>query len=101
MTSAREVKPAGRALADAVAEVRARAHHRPRPRTTALVLDLPDEAPKRSTCAPGGAFFEAFMRLAADGARPTVVLASRAADRDHLTARGITETVTVDDVDRP
>ncbi|MEU9996264.1 glycosyl hydrolase [Streptomyces sp. NPDC050848] len=101
LTSSREVKPAGRALADAVAEVRARAHHRPRPRTTALVLDLPDEAPKRSTCAPGGAFFEAFMRLAADGARPTVVLASRAADRDHLTARGITETVTVDDVDRP
>ncbi|MFD0144867.1 MULTISPECIES: glycoside hydrolase 5 family protein [unclassified Streptomyces] len=94
------VKPAGRALADAVAEFRALAH-RPRPRTTALVLDLPDEAAKRSACAPGGAFFEAFMRLAADGARPAVVLASRASDRDHLTARGITETVTVDDVDRP
>ncbi|MER7954643.1 glycosyl hydrolase [Streptomyces sp. NPDC096030] len=94
------VKPAGRALADAVAEFRALAH-RPRPRTTALVLDLPDEAAKRSTCAPGGSFFEAFMRLAADGARPAVVLASRASDRDHLTARGITETVTVDDVDRP
>lgn len=99
LTSERKVKPAGRALAEAVAEVRARAHHRPLPRTTALVLDLPDEAPKRSTCAPGGAFFEAFMRLAADGARPAVVLASRASDRDHLSARGITETVSVDDVD--
>ncbi|MFC8275884.1 glycosyl hydrolase [Streptomyces sp. NPDC057271] len=99
LTGGGAVKPAGRALADAVAEFRGLAH-RPRARTTALVLDLPDEA-ERSACAPGGAFFEAFMRLAADGARPTVVLASRASDRDHLTARGITETVTVDDVDRP
>ncbi|WP_254705594.1 glycoside hydrolase 5 family protein [Streptomyces vilmorinianum] len=99
LTNDREVKPAGRALAEVVAEARTRTHQ-PRPRSTALVLDLPDDAPKRSTCAPGGAFFEAFMRLAADGARPAAVLASRASDRDHLTARGITETVTVDDVGR-
>ncbi|MEU6949359.1 glycosyl hydrolase [Streptomyces sp. NPDC046316] len=105
LTNDREVKPAGRALADAVAEFRRRPS-RPQPRTTALILDLPaddlpGEASKRSTCAPGGAYFEAFMKLAADGARPAAVLASRASDRDHLTARGITETVTVDDVDRP
>ncbi|MGW6567789.1 glycoside hydrolase 5 family protein [Streptomyces sp. NPDC054975] len=100
LTTDREVKPAGRALAETVAEFRAGPRH-PRPRTTALVLDLPEDSAKRSTCAPGGAFFEAFMRLGADGARPAVVLASRAADRDHLSARGITETVTVDDVDRP
>ncbi|MEU9860127.1 glycosyl hydrolase [Streptomyces sp. NPDC047971] len=99
LTTERTVKPAGRELAEAVARARARTR-RPRPRSTALVLDLPDDAPKRSTCAPGGAFFEAFMRLAADGARPSVVLASKTADRDHLSARGITETVTVDDVGR-
>ncbi|MFJ8667528.1 glycosyl hydrolase [Streptomyces sp. NPDC093600] len=95
LTTGREVKPAGRELARVVAELRTR-EPRPRPRTTALVLDLPDEATGRSVCAPGGVFFEAFMRLAADGARPAVVLASRAADRDHLIGRGITETVTVD-----
>jgi hypothetical protein len=99
LTTDRRVKPAGRALAEAVAEARAQPR-RPRPRGTALILDLPDDAPKRSTCGPGGAFFEAFMRLAADGVRPAAVLASRASDRDHLSARGITETVTVDDVGR-
>ncbi|WP_327070416.1 glycosyl hydrolase [Kitasatospora sp. NBC_01250] len=99
LTNDQQVKPAGRALAEAVAEARANGR-RPLPRTTALVLDLPLDAPKRSTCAPGGAFFEAFMRLAADGARPTALLAEHAADQAHLTARGITEVVTVEDVDR-
>ncbi|MET8546560.1 glycosyl hydrolase, partial [Kitasatospora sp. NPDC004799] len=41
---------------------------------------------------------EAFMRLAADGARPTAVLAERAEDRAHLAARGITEVVHPSDV---
>ncbi|MEU8761519.1 glycosyl hydrolase [Streptomyces sp. NPDC048659] len=95
LTNDRRVKPAGRALADAVAEARATATA-PAPRTTALVVDLPADAPKRSGCAPGGAYFEAFMRLAADGARPAVVLAERAADPAYLAARGITELVTPD-----
>ncbi len=98
LTNDRQVKPAGRALARAVAEARDR-WRPPHARHTALVLDLPDDAPKRSTCAPGGAFFEAFMRLAADGARPTAVLAEHAFDPGHLDARGITEVVTVEDVD--
>ncbi|MEV8629423.1 glycosyl hydrolase [Streptomyces sp. NBC_01268] len=93
LTTDRRVKPAGRALAEAVAEARA-ATPAPAPRRTALVLDLPDEGPKRSACAPGGAYFEAFMRLAADGARPAVVLAARADDPAYLAARGITELVT-------
>lgn len=97
LTNDRKVKPAGRTIAEIVAEVRAR-DHRPPPRSTALLLDLPDAAPKRSTCAPGGTFFEAFMRLSAAGARPAVVLAGRAVDPEHLAARGITELVTVKDV---
>ncbi|GAA1976321.1 glycoside hydrolase 5 family protein [Kitasatospora viridis] len=97
LTTEQRVKPAGRALAGALAAARDD-WHPPRPRTTALVLDLPDAAPKRSTCGPGGAFFEAFMRLAADGARPTVLLAERVADHAGLSARGITEIVTVEDV---
>ncbi|WP_035840280.1 glycoside hydrolase 5 family protein [Kitasatospora azatica] len=97
LTNDRQVKPAGRSLARLVAE--ARANGRPaRPRTTALVLDLPEQVTKRSLCAPGGAFFEAFMRLAESGARPTVVLAARASDQQHLAARGITEVVTVDQI---
>jgi hypothetical protein len=55
-------------------------------RTTALVLP----SPERALAAPGGAFFEAWMRRAADGERPAVVLASRAGDPAHLAARGVT-----------
>ncbi|MFC5805156.1 glycoside hydrolase 5 family protein [Streptomyces formicae] len=99
MTSDREVKPAGKTIARIVEEQRARPC-RPAPRTTALVVDAGDDgtAPGRSVCAPGGAVFEAFARLTADGARPAVVLASRAHDAGHLAARGITEVVTPDQV---
>ena len=55
-------------------------------RTTALVLPEPG----RAVAAPGGAFFEAWMRRAAAGERPAVVLASRAADPAYLAARGAT-----------
>ncbi|MER6142571.1 glycosyl hydrolase [Streptomyces sparsogenes] len=99
LTNDRRVKPAGRALARAVREWRERPRP-PAPRTTALVLDAGDEeeAGRRSVCAPGGAFFEAWARAAARGSRPAVVLAQRAADTAHLAARGITEVVTVDQV---
>ncbi|NEC38917.1 glycosyl hydrolase, partial [Streptomyces rubrogriseus] len=55
----------------------------------------------RSACAPGGAVFDAFFRLVADGARPTTVLDTRAADTGHLAARGITEVVAPDQVTAP
>ncbi|MFE5295859.1 glycosyl hydrolase [Streptomyces sp. NPDC056632] len=102
LTTDRHVKPAGRALAEAVAEARA-ARPGPAARSTALVVDLPDDAAKRSACGPGGPYFEAFMRLAADGARPAVVLAARADDPAYLAARGITELVALDapGADRP
>ncbi|MFI1466467.1 glycosyl hydrolase [Streptomyces wuyuanensis] len=99
MTSDRDVKPAGRTIARIVREQRERPH-RPSPRTTALAVDAGDDdtAPRRSVCAPGGAVFEAFARLTADGVRPAAVLASRADDAAHLAARGITEVVTPDEV---
>jgi hypothetical protein len=68
----------------------------PAPRTTALVV--PADPAARSRCAPGGDVFEAFFRLTADGARPTTVLDTRAADRDHLAARALTHVVTPDQV---
>jgi hypothetical protein len=89
-------KPAAWAIAEIADTVRAK-WTAPAPRQTALVLELPEAAPKRSVCAPGGAFFEAYMNLAAAGARPTVVLAEFAADRAYLAARGITGLVTVED----
>lgn len=70
--------------------------HIPAPRTTALVV--PAHPSRRSLCAPGGPVYDAFFRLVADGARPTTVLDTHAADADHLTARGITEVVTSDQV---
>ncbi|MDI3386397.1 glycosyl hydrolase [Streptomyces sp. B-S-A8] len=99
LTNDRAVKPAGKAIAGIVEEWRGRAH-RPAPRTTALVLDTgPVTAPDRSVCAPGGAFFEAWAALTAQGVRPAVVLAESAYDKDHLAARGITATVTPEEVD--
>ncbi|MEW1719966.1 glycosyl hydrolase [Streptomyces sp. NPDC093109] len=116
LTNDRKVKPAGEALARTVEEWRGRTYA-PAPRTTALAVDIGDgdsdserdaadggdgggygTGPARSTCAPGGAFFEAFARLTEAGVRPTAVLASRAGDRDHLAARGITEVVHPDEV---
>ncbi|WP_369381583.1 glycosyl hydrolase [Streptomyces sp. cg36] len=94
LTSGRRIKPAGAAVARLAEAWRGR-EHRPAPRTTALVVDVGDEemAPRRSVCAPGGPVFEAFARLTADGVRPTTVLAGRAADKEHLALRGITEVV--------
>ncbi|MER7768425.1 glycosyl hydrolase [Kitasatospora sp. NPDC096140] len=99
LTTDGTVKPAGARLAAAAAEAR-RNWQPPKPRTTAVVVATGDEAtsPGRSVCGPGGPVFEAFMRLAEAGARPTAVLAERAADRDHLAARGITEVVRPEDV---
>jgi hypothetical protein len=47
----------------------------------------------RSVSGPGGAYFEEWMRLRAEGLRPAVVLAERAADEGYLAARGIKEVV--------
>ncbi|MEV0095018.1 glycosyl hydrolase [Streptomyces sp. NPDC050738] len=100
LTNDREVKPAGHAIARIVKEWRGRTYE-PAPRTTALVLDTGDTiaSPHRALCGPGGAFFEAWHRLTAQGVRPAVVLAGHAHDTEHLTARGITATVTPEEVD--
>ena len=85
LTTDNTVKPVGAALARAVAGTPPAAA----PRPTALVLDDAGGS-ARSASAPGGAYFEAWMRLAADRAATAVVLASRADDPARLAARGIT-----------
>ncbi|MFV0126289.1 glycoside hydrolase 5 family protein [Streptomyces sp. HMX112] len=104
LTADRAVKPQGRAVAEVAARLRA-AGGRPGPvrRPTALLLDVGDAetAPGRTTCAPGGVFFEAWARLAGAGVRASVVLADRAADRAHLAARGVSEVLDPYDVVRP
>ncbi|MEU7040872.1 glycoside hydrolase 5 family protein [Streptomyces varsoviensis] len=102
LTNDRRVKPAGEAIARAVREWRGR-EYRPAPRTTALVLDASgldasETAPVRAQCGPGGAYFEAWTRLAARGVRPAAVLAESANDAAYLAARGITELLTIDQV---
>jgi endo-1,4-beta-mannosidase len=92
LTNDRKPKEAARVL-ERAARTGSRAPGR---RTTALVV--PSDPASRSLCAPGGPVFDAYFRLAADGARPTTVLDTRAADQDHLSARGITEVVTTDQV---
>ncbi|NYE95294.1 endo-1,4-beta-mannosidase [Psychromicrobium silvestre] len=73
------------------------------PRTTALVLDVGEEqtAPGRAQCAPGGAFFEAWMSLAKAGARPGIVLESQREATDYLSGRGIQQLVEPGDVREP
>ncbi|MEU1168052.1 hypothetical protein ABZ372_50800, partial [Streptomyces sp. NPDC005921] len=85
----RRPKPIAHALADTVAELREK--RAVTARRTALVLDCTPAT--RSVSGPGGAFFEAWMRVRAEGVRPAVVLAERAADGHHLAARGIRELI--------
>lgn len=94
----RTLKAQGHSFARVAAEART-APRAPR-RSTALVLDAGDEtlAPGRATCEPGGAFFEAWMSLAMDGARPSVILASQVHDAGFLAARGITTVLSIHDV---
>ncbi len=100
LTSDRVVKPQGKALGDMAARVRAGTAPAPVRRTTALVLDVGDveTASNRGVCAPGGDFFEAWARLAAEGVRAGVVLAERAGDGGYLAERGVEELLRVPDV---
>lgn len=83
-------KPIADALAATVADLRDLPPS-PGPRETALVLDCTPAT--RSVSGPGGAYFEAWMRLRTEGVRPAVVLASRADDEGYLAARGIKDVV--------
>ncbi|WP_156761730.1 glycoside hydrolase 5 family protein [Microbacterium karelineae] len=88
------IKPTGRAFAELARELRSAPS--PAPVATALVLD--DAAATHARCAPGGGFFEAWMRAAArDGVGPQIVLRSRAQDRALLSARGIRRLIDTDD----
>lgn len=95
LTNDGRVKPGGEVLARLAKEWRGR-EYAPAVRTTAVVVD--DSTAARSACAPGGAVFEAFVRLVGDGVRPTTVLASKAGDSAHLAARGIREVVRAGEV---
>ncbi|MEU3843007.1 glycosyl hydrolase [Streptomyces sp. NPDC028635] len=92
LTNDRRPKDTARVLARAARTPR----DTPAPRTTALLV--PADPAQRSRCAPGGAVFDAFFGLVADGVRPTTVLDTRAQDTAHLAARGITEVVAPEQV---
>ena len=92
LTNDGRVKPAGESLARLAKEWRD-GRPAPAPRPTALVVDAGPDFSRRSVCAPGGAVFEAFARLVADGVRPAFVLAERVGDAAYLAARGIGEVV--------
>jgi endo-1,4-beta-mannosidase len=74
-------------LAEAVARAASSELPTPVDRTTALLFDG-----TRGESGPGGSFFEAWMRLAAEGRRPAIVLDDRP---EYLAARGVTEVLTV------
>jgi endo-1,4-beta-mannosidase len=97
LTGAQETKAAALSIARTIRQVRSDSYRPPPRRTTALVIEVQESAAKRSECGPGGACFEAYMRLAGAGVRPAVVLAERIQDQDYLARRGITNLITVDE----
>ncbi|MEU2870879.1 glycosyl hydrolase [Streptomyces olivoreticuli] len=96
LTNDRRAKPAGETFARLAREYRA-AGAAALPRSTALVVEAGEVAgaPLRAVCAPGGEYFEAWMRVASRGRRPACVLSQSVGDAGHLAARGITEVLTV------
>ncbi|MFI9723408.1 glycosyl hydrolase [Streptomyces sp. NPDC052396] len=94
LTNDHRVKPVGAELARFIRERRPAVVE---PRRTALLLDAgdPETAPGRGVCAPGGAFFSSWMRVASGGSRVGVVLGQRARDAGYLARRGIEEVVAV------
>ncbi|MGO2542640.1 glycoside hydrolase 5 family protein [Specibacter sp. AOP5-B1-6] len=94
LDSDRTVKPAGRRLAEIIAEEK----RNPTPlrqRSTALAFDAGDEATGigRSVTDPSGEVFAAWLELTARGENPTLVRESRLTDAAYLAARGITNVV--------
>ncbi|GAA0598368.1 cellulase family glycosylhydrolase [Kutzneria viridogrisea] len=89
-------KPLAETVSRAVRELRSTAPQ-PAVRKTALVFEGGGLDSRRES-GPGGAFFEAWMRLAAQGVRVATVLADRSDDSAYLAARGITELVQLGDV---
>jgi hypothetical protein len=99
-----QVKPLGRRFAEVVAEAR-RAGGRHAggragtpARSVAVVVDVDaDDLPlSRAALGPGGAVFERWHALRADGVAVAVVTSATAADPAALEARGIRELVRVD-----
>jgi endo-1,4-beta-mannosidase len=92
LTNHQTVKPQGAAVAEFGREYRENPSAAGQ-RTIALVLDAGGgtTGTNREQCAPGGAFFDAWMSLAMAGQRPAAVLAGKAEDSAYLAARGITD----------
>ena len=89
----RQVKPVGQRIAQLIAELH-RTPPAPIARPTALVL--PDDQFANDQDTQGWTFGDAYMQHIAAGIRPSVVLASRAADAAYLQARGITTLIWLD-----
>lgn len=85
LTVRNEVKPSGARFQQMVQDVRSGGYPVAVARPCAVVL--PDGR------TPDLSFADAFFGLVEEGVAPTVVLESRAADRGHLVARGITRLV--------
>ena len=89
-----QVKPAGQRIAQLIAEL-----HRtpPVPITRPIALVLPDDQFANDRNNRGWTFGDAYMQHIAAGVRPSVVLASCAADAAYLRARGITTLIWLND----
>ncbi len=95
LDSDRNPKPAGRRLAELIAEE----HRNPTPvvqRGTALSFNPGDEATgvDRSVTDPSGEVFAGWLELSARGEKPALVRESKLADAAYLAARGVNNVVT-------
>jgi endo-1,4-beta-mannosidase len=89
------LKPIGREFKELAQRYRDRAE--PHVRSTAIVIETNQEGNPtlRAACAPGGSIFEKWMRLSAEGVRPSLISSTIAQDEEELKARGITECISV------
>jgi hypothetical protein len=83
-------KPIGRKFAQLARELRAGA---PPPLRRPKALVIPEQGLSTKGWPPDWRFAEPFMRWIERGTRPAIVLESRAADREYLRSRGISELI--------
>ncbi|WP_154606336.1 glycoside hydrolase 5 family protein [Arthrobacter sp. AQ5-05] len=94
LDSERQVKPAGKRLAELIAAEKVNPTA-PAQRSTAVSFDPGDLATGvgRSVADPAGELFRSWLERAASGEKPTLVRSAKTGDTAYLAARGITQVV--------
>lgn len=91
------IKPIGRAFAEMAEEYRDKPAAGGNDAAVVIEVDENGNPLNRGACGPGGSIFERWMRLHAEGARPTLVTSATARDGEALRRLGVTRLETDDE----